>query len=100
MKTQLTLSILKVIQMSIANAVILWNLCKKNDEHEMTRQMCKEVCRKYFSRSQVGNFKSHRHESRTRASCDNQGCHQRTTRFCVDCDKYYCLQCFSQLHTG
>ena len=87
--------------MSIANAVILWNLCKKNDEHRMeTREMCKEVSRKYLSRSQLGNFKSHRHESRTRASSDNQGCRQRIIRFCVDCDKYYCLQCFSQLHTG
>ena len=50
--------------MSIANAVILCNLCKKNDEREMkTREICKEVSRKYLSRSQLGNFKSHRHTS-------------------------------------
>ena len=75
--------------MSIGNAVILWNLCKKNDEREMkTREMCKEVIRKYLSRSQLGNFKSHRHESRTRASCNNQGRRQRTTLIAINITVY------------
>ena len=30
----------RIIQMSIANAVILWNLCKKYDEREMKTRRC------------------------------------------------------------
>lgn len=91
----------RIIQMSIANAVILKNLCKKDDEREMkTRQLCKEVSREYLLKSRLGDLKSHRHESKMRRRCNNQGCSQRTTRFCIDCKKYYCIQCYSQLHAG
>lgn len=90
---------LRIIEASVTNALTLWNICN-NDKttHVTTKYLCKEISRVYLSNSKLGDFQSHKYETRTRASCNYEGCRQRTSRFCTDCDKYYCLHCFSRLH--
>ena len=91
---------LRIIEASVTNAITIWNICNKDkSSHMNTKYFCKEISRKYLSKSKFGDFKSHKYESKKRASCNYEGCRQRTTRFCVNCDKYYCLHCFPKLHS-
>lgn len=90
----------RILQSSITNATIIWNVCNGDEKKKMsTKEMCMKVSEAYLSISKLSDFRSHKYESKERRTCSYEGCTLRTTRFCMNCQKYYCLNCFSKLHS-
>lgn len=93
---------IRLLQSSLTNATVLWNLCQKEGAKKMkTRDLCMKVTEKYLQNSKhcvITYDASHKYISKQRNKCSAPKCNLRTTRYCLDCTKYYCVKCFSELH--
>ena len=89
----------RLIQSALANATGIWNISRDNRTKEMkTKEMCMKVSEHYLKQSKIDKYEIHKYDSRYRQTCSSQKCALRTTRFCLNCSKYYCINCFSNLH--
>jgi len=89
---------LRILQSSIVNATVLWNLCCQKGQEVSGKDVCMEVSKYYRSKKEKNNLSAHKHRTQSRAMCSFAGCSQRTTRTCIDCNAYFCLSCFEKYH--
>ncbi|XP_058792563.1 piggyBac transposable element-derived protein 3-like [Phymastichus coffea] len=92
------LILMRIIQSSIANAVILYNACS-GKKKVSAKKFALSIVDSYVKNAKLGDLKNHnlRLTIRRRA-CNEQGCATRTFYMCKECKKYYCSQCFANLH--
>lgn len=93
---------IRILQSSLVNATVLRNICKRSDEKKLkARDLCIEISKFYCEKSNLGDNTydaSHKFTSQNRQTCSAFNCKLRTTRYCLDCKKYYCVNCFDILH--
>lgn len=91
--------LLRIIQSSITNATILWNLCCDKSKNISTKDFCREISKYYLGKSKTGDLIAHKCDSRPKKSCSVTNCSIRTTKFCLDCNDFYCVTCFNKIHS-
>lgn len=89
----------KILQSSVTNATALWNMCcNKGKRRLRTKDMCRSISKLYIEKSKKKNMSSHKTESKKRHLCTGSNCSQRTSKYCINCEAYYCKNCYSKLH--
>lgn len=92
----------RLLQSSLVNATVLWNICQGKTRDKMTtRDLCIAVSKIYCENSKSPDCPAqepHKSISKDRQACSAPKCSLRTTRYCVACTKYYCINCFKRVH--
>lgn len=91
--------LMRVIQSSIANAVILYNAVRENKKKMSAKDFAMEIVRNYLIKESSSALKSHKLETqKKRKYCSNDICEIRTRSWCENCSKYFCKECFAKFH--
>lgn len=92
---------IRILQSSIVNATVIWNICRKDGEKQMsTKDLCRQVSKFYLSKSKRADLTLYKCDTRPRHACSFQSCPLRTTKYCIDCKIYYCKHCFAKIHNN
>lgn len=90
---------IRLIQSSLTNAVILSNAVRVDKKKMSMKDFAVSVAT-YLQKRSKENLKTHKIENvPSRRYCSGDKCEKRTTSYCADCGKYFCVQCFHSYHT-
>lgn len=90
---------LRLIQSSITNALVIYNL-SKNDKKIGSKEMALAIAESYLNKSKNEQNELHKKvDSGKKKNCKNfQKCSKRTNKLCLNCDDYFCNTCFNSVH--
>lgn len=88
----------RIIQAAIVNAIIIYNICRSDKKQATTKEFAVQISKDKLKKTRLGNLKDHKSETRTRSVCAATTCPIRTTSFYSDCNCYFCVKCFRELH--
>lgn len=91
--------LMRLIQSSVTNAVILSNAVKKYGKKKASKEFAMSIARYYLAKSKTGEMQSHRAEkSQKRKCCSNDACNTRTFFYCPTCNASFFQKCFENFH--
>lgn len=86
---------IRIIQLSIANATVLWNTACTNKNKYTIKDFAVNIAKSYMQ----SKSKSHEIEKRdSQKYCSSVPCKIRTKKYCKGCDLYFCETCFKESH--
>lgn len=89
---------LRLIQSSITNATVLYNICNNSDKKVGTKDFALSISRDYLTKSQKKEQGHKLKTSDTRRYCSGGKCAVRSNKFCECCNLYFCVKCFEKTH--
>lgn len=85
---------IRLLQASITNATILYNVANEHKKKIGSKEFAIEISSHYLK-----TYKNHTLETRhVKKRCSRENCFVRSTKFCNECEAYFCLVCFNQIH--
>lgn len=87
----------RIIEASLSNAYIIWKQCKDEEEDKFfgVKEFILPIAMEYMTPS-IQKMKSHKFvDTSIRRNCVS--CTARVSTHCTNCEKHYCIECFSQL---
>lgn len=90
---------MRLLQASIANATVLYNIASDDRKKVGTKEFALEICEHYLRTSEKKEYKNHTLETtKLKRNCSGGLCTVRTVKICKQCGAYFCMKCFGLLH--
>ncbi|XP_058810121.1 piggyBac transposable element-derived protein 3-like [Phymastichus coffea] len=88
--------LMRMIQSSITNSVVLRDLTDSEDKKHSTKSFALSLAKHYMAKK---DFKGHKSEIVQKFRyCSGEKCEKRTNRICENCELYFCKICFDTIH--
>lgn len=92
--------LLRLIQSSVTNAVLLSNAVRKNEKKASGKQFAMDIARQYLKKGKSGDLNTHQLTTiKKRKYCSQEKCESRTFLFCEKCNNSFCKTCFEIIHS-
>ena len=91
--------LLRLIEASISNAVVLSNLC--SEKKTLVSDYAIEIANHYLYKGKIPSLKKHvlfTMVPEVRRICNKKLCSKKIPTYCMDCTKFYCFNCFNEYH--
>ncbi|XP_043481636.1 piggyBac transposable element-derived protein 3-like [Leptopilina heterotoma] len=89
----------KLIQSAITNATVLFNSAHMEENKIGTKEFVLAIAKHYIGNASLKVGQPHKTVNKDKQKkCSTKHCVIRTYKFCRNCEKYFCKQCFSQFH--
>lgn len=89
---------LRIIEASITNALVVWNLCNSKENKKQAYDFALSIAAFYIQREEEKTFSSHTLIDTTPIRRLCLKCSSRVSTYCFDCQKHCCIQCFYVYH--